>query len=300
MIYGIRTVVKYLLGRDIAGRKLAVYPDDTFIVSYPRSGNTWTRFLVANLLHPESPVTFATIERLVPDSEAQSSKYLRSIPRPRVIKSHEYFDPRFKKVIYIVRDPRDVALSYYDFQRKYRQIQDGYPVSQYVSDFVGGRLISAGWGTWAENVGSWVATRQNRPGFLLLRYEDMVADTRRELAKIASLFGIEAHDELLNNTIERSSADRLRGLERLQANEWVSTKNKRTDIPFIRTAKSGGWTTQLPADAVATIEAAWGPLMKSLGYELTSNSEYSSGVRSHQSSFVSRDLQPSFHGESSG
>src|SRR5271167_2148996 len=101
MLYGLKSSVAYLLGIDLAGRNFAVYPDDTFIVSYPRSGNTWTRFLVANLLHPEEPATFATIERTVPDSEAQSSRYLRTVPRPRVIKSHEYFDPRFKKVIYI-------------------------------------------------------------------------------------------------------------------------------------------------------------------------------------------------------
>jgi hypothetical protein len=112
MIYGVQRVVKFILGKDIAGRDLPVYADDTFIVSYPRSGNTWTRFLIANLLHPDQPATFANIERLVPDSEAQSSRYFKSIPRPRVIKSHQYFDPRYKKVIYIVRDPRDVALSY--------------------------------------------------------------------------------------------------------------------------------------------------------------------------------------------
>jgi hypothetical protein len=41
-----------------------------------------------------------------------------------------------------VRDPRDVALSYYDFQRKYMQIDDAYPLEQYVEDFVQGRLIS--------------------------------------------------------------------------------------------------------------------------------------------------------------
>ena len=79
MIYGIKQVLKYILRRDIAGRSLAVYPDDTFIVSYPRSGNTWTRFLIANLLHPEEPATFANIERLVPDSEAQSSWSLKQI-----------------------------------------------------------------------------------------------------------------------------------------------------------------------------------------------------------------------------
>jgi len=89
----------------------------------------------------------------------------------RIIKSHEYSTRANKKVIYIVRDPRDVALSYYDFSRKYRQIDDSYPLPQFVSDFVAGRLSSFDWGTWGEMfpVGS---TRENgRPEFLLLRYE---------------------------------------------------------------------------------------------------------------------------------
>jgi Sulfotransferase domain len=292
MIYGVQRIVKFILGKDIAGRDLPVCADDTFVVSYPRSGNTWTRFLIANLLHPDEPATFANIERLVPDSEAQSCRYFKSIPRPRVIKSHQYFDPRFKKVIYIVRDPRDVALSYYDFQRKYRQIEDGYPLLQYVSDFVNGRLTSADWGTWGENVGSWVATRQNHAGFLLLRYEDMVADTERELTKIAAFLGIEPNRQLLANTIDRSSAERMRGLEKTQGSEWVSTKNKRSDIPFIRTASSGGWRNLLPADAIASIESAWGPLMTTLGYELVTGRE---GTRPTEEA-----LQPSLRGNPVG
>jgi hypothetical protein len=306
MIYGIKRVAKVLLGKDIAGRDFAVYPDDTFIVSYPRSGNTWTRFLIANLVHPEEPATFANIERLVPDSEAQSSRYFKSLPRPRLIKSHQYFDPRYKKVIYIVRDPRDVALSYYDFQRKYRQIEDGYPLSQYVDDFVGGRLSSADWGTWGENVGSWVSARQKHAGFLLLRYEDMMADTSRELAKIAAFLGIAPDPEALTNAINLSSADRMRSLEKSQGNEWVSTKNKRSDIPFIRTASSGGWRKLLPANSAAAIESTWGPLMSRLGYELVAGQE---GTNSHSSSTPStsthacrgeESLQPSLGGEPLG
>jgi len=292
MIYGVQRVVKFILGKDIAGRDLAVYADDTFIVSYPRSGNTWTRFLIANLLHPDEPATFANIERLVPDSEAQSCRYFKTIPRPRVIKSHQYFDHRYRKLIYIVRDPRDVALSYYDFQRKYRQIEDGYPLSQYVSDFVGARLSSADWGTWGENVGSWIAARQKHPGFLLLRYEDMIVDTERELVKIAAFLGIEPNRQLLANTIDRSSAERMRGLEKTQGSEWVSTKNKRSDIPFIRTASSGGWRNLLPSDAVAAIESAWGPLMTSLGYEL---------VTGHEGTHPTEEvLQPSLRGNPVG
>ncbi|MGA7294068.1 MAG: sulfotransferase domain-containing protein [Terriglobales bacterium] len=269
MIYGIRRIFKYTTGRDIAGRTLAVRPDDTFLVSYPRSGNTWTRFLVANLLHPQEAATFNNIERLVPDAEAQSSRYMRKIQSPRTIKSHSYFDPRYLRVIYIVRDPRDVVLSYYDFSRKYRHIEDSYPLERYVADFVAGRLISADWGTWGENVASWAFARGARPGFLLLRYEDMKARPEQELTRIADFFGIHASRELLGTTLNRSSAERMREMEKTQGKDWVSTKDKRSDIPFIRTASSGGWKSKLRAESVGEIESAWGNIMSQLGYELT-------------------------------
>jgi hypothetical protein len=259
---------------------LAVYPDDTFIVSYPRSGNTWTRFLVANLVHPEQSVTFINIERLIPDCEAMSSRYVKRVARPRIIKSHEYFDPRYKKVIYIVRDPRDVALSYYDFSRKYRHIEDSFPLTRFVSDFVAGRLSSFDWGTWGENVSSWFYTRNGRPEFLLLRYEDMLSNTVGELDKVARFLGIESSRERLTAAVERSSADRMRSLEATQGDKWVSTKDKRSDIPFVRTASSGLWKEKLPAISIAEIESAWGPLMLELGYELTSSAPSGASMES--------------------
>lgn len=268
MIYGAKRTIAYLLGRDIAGRSLAVFPDDTFIVSYPRSGNTWTRFLVANLLHPNEPATFLNIERLVPDSEAQSSRYLKSIPRPRIIKSHQYFDHRYPRVIYIVRDPRDVVLSYYDFERKYRHIDDDFPVETYVRNFVNGKLSSADWGTWAENVGSWISTRNGRDSFLLLRYEDLIENTALAVKRMATFFGIAADEGRVKIAVSRSSAQRMRELEQQHASNWVTTKNKRADIPFVGTAVSGVWRSKLSPARVAEIEAVWGPLMVSLGYEL--------------------------------
>src|SRR6266566_2478113 len=106
--------------RQAAARGLTVYPDDTFLVSFPRSGNTWTRFLVCNLVNPDDPVTFVGIESRIPEIYDVPDRILRRFPRPRIIKSHESFDPRYRKVIYIVRDPRDVAVSYYEFQLKRR------------------------------------------------------------------------------------------------------------------------------------------------------------------------------------
>lgn len=259
--------VKYILGKDIAGRDLFVFPDDTFIVSYPRSGNTWARFLIANLIHQDKPVTFANIEPLIPDVCVQSKRYLKSVPRPRIIKSHEYFDLRYKKVIYIVRDPRDVAVSYYHFcikKRKYG-IGDGYPIDRYVTRFVAGELSS--YGSWGVNVASWLATRQNTVGFLLIHYEDMLDQTERELAKIASFLGLDPTLDRLATAIERSSVDRMRQLESEQADVWVNTKESRKDIPFVRTCTSGQWKLHLPENSVAEIESAWGPLMGMLGYK---------------------------------
>ena len=278
-MYSVKKLFKNALGIDIAGRTLAVRPDDTFIVSYPRSGNTWTRFLIANLLHPQTPVTFAEIERLIPDAEAQSSRYLRAIPSPRMVKSHSYFDPRYPRVIYIVRDPRDVALSYYDFSRKYRHIDDSYPLERYIDNFVTGQLGSSEWGTWAENVASWVYARGARPGFLLLRYEDMKARPERELIRIAEFLGVNPSPELLQTTLERSSAERMREMEATQGKDWVTTKNKRTDIPFVRTASVGGWKTKLETDSVARIESAWGHIMAQLGYELAGNAASARGAQ---------------------
>jgi Sulfotransferase domain len=269
VMYGIKTVVKYLLGRDIADRDVAVCPDDTFLVSYPRSGNTWTRFLIANLLHPETAVGFANIESLVPDTAALSSRTLKRVPRPRVLKSHQYFDPRYPKVLYVVRDPRDVALSYYQFHRKYGFVKDNYPIEEFVADFVGGRLVSADWGTWAENVASWVYTRRQRPAFMLVRYEDLKRNTERELGRIAHFLGVAPDPKLLARAIQQSSADRMRELEQKQQHEWIGTKKHRKDIPFVGQASAGAWEQKLPAASVSLIEAAWGELMVALSYELS-------------------------------
>jgi hypothetical protein len=130
------------------------------------------------------------------------------MPRPRIIKSHQYFDPRYKRVIYVVRDPRDVALSQFHFHRKRGLIEDGYPPERFVARFVAGE--TSPYGSWGENVAGWLATRQNRPGFLLLRYEDMLEDAARELNKVASFLEIPPNEERIANAVRRSAADEMR------------------------------------------------------------------------------------------
>jgi hypothetical protein len=259
-------VVRRGLNLHHPGRNLEVFPDDVFILSFPKSGNTWTRFLIANLIYPQTSADFSNINQLTPDPEALSKRDMARMPRPRFIKSHQYFDPRYKRVIYVVRDPRDVALSQFHFHRKRGLIEDGYPPEKFVARFVKGE--TSPYGSWGENVAGWLATRQNRPGFLLLRYEDMLADAARELNKVAAFLEIPADGERILNVVQRSSADEMRKLEKSQGHLWSSTQSTRKDVPFVRAAKAGGWRTGLPEAAVGQLEAAWGPLMTYLGYEL--------------------------------
>lgn len=266
MNYGFKLVTKYLLGLDRANRNFEVYPDDTFVVSYPRSGSTWTRFLVANLVWPDQTVTFANLDRLVPATAAVSSRALKRVRRPRIIKCHNYFDHRYQNIIYIVRDPRDVVLSEYRFCLKSRSIPDGYPMERFVAQFIRGEVNQ--YSSWKESVGTWLAARGDSDRFLLLRYEDMVEHTTRELEKMATFLHIDATAQRISQAAERSSADHMRALERTQSDIWIVTKGKRNDIPFVGKAKAGVWRSSLPETCVAQIENAWGPLMVTLGYEL--------------------------------
>jgi Sulfotransferase domain len=258
--------IQRALGLHHPGRNLKVWPDDVFILSFPKSGNTWTRFLIANLVYPKTPADFSNINQLTPDPEAFSKRAMAKMPRPRIIKSHQYFDPRYKRVVYVVRDPRDVALSQFHFHRKRGLIEDEYSPEKFVARFVAGD--TGPYGSWGENVASWLATRQNDPGFLLLRYEDMLDDAARELEKVAKFLGIPPDPDRISNAVQRSAADEMRRLEKSQAHLWSSTKSTRQDVPFVRSAQAGGWRTGLPAGAVAQLEAAWGNLMTHLGYEL--------------------------------
>lgn len=257
-----------LFRKTLLEREVTIFDDDVWLTSYPRSGNTWTRFLVGNLIH-EQPVTFLNVERVVPDMYKTADWALRRLPRPRIMKSHESFDARYRKVIYIVRDPRDVAISNYSFEMKLRSVREGTTLDQFVPRWVDGvywRRI----GSWADHVNSWLATREGQEGFLLIQYEQLQADPHMELARIADFVGLKTTPDRIARAVERSSAERMRQMEKTQGGKWVATSHTRSDKPFVGRASSGGWRETLPPQSLAHIEAHWGALMQRLGYELAS------------------------------
>jgi hypothetical protein len=176
------------------------------------------------------------------------------------------------RIIYIVRDPRDVAVSFYHHNVKAGNIPDNYPMEHFIPRFIAAEFDRK-WGSWSDHVSSWLALREDRPEFLLLRYEDMKKDPIRELQHICSFLRqnsfppIDTSLPALQRAVELSSCERMRKLEMTEGKNWVVTKHTRHDKPFVRTAAAGGWKKTLSPAAVASIETAWGPLMQRLGYE---------------------------------
>src|SRR5439155_26454229 len=134
------------------------------------------------------------------------------------------------------------------------------------SKFVTGEVCP--YGSWGENVASWLAARRTNPDFVLILYEDLLRQTPNELARMAKLLKIEPAADRLALAVERSTADRMRQLERVEGSQWASTKGTRQDISFIRAAKDRQWRTALPEACVAWIQGVLCDLMVSFGFTL--------------------------------
>lgn len=275
-VRSLNKLARVLTGRQMAGRGVTVFPDDVFVVSYPRSGNTWTRFLIGNLISPDDPVTFANVESRIPEIYFNPDRRLRRLKRPRILKSHESFQPHYPAVIYIVRDPRDVAVSYYHHNVKAGNIADNYAMEDFIPRFMAAEFDTK-LGSWSDNVLSWLRLRHGSERFLLLRYEEMKANPAAELRRIAQFLGrwnfglVDTSPDKLTRAVELSSPQRMRELEKTQAKDWVLTRKTRQDKPFVRTASAGGWKATLSERSVALLEANWGGLMRELGYTLATS-----------------------------
>jgi len=234
--------------------------DDLFIVEFPKSGVTWLTFLIANvnaqLNGDPRAVTFFNINDFVPD--VQSVRHVGPVRAPlpgyRCFKSHAPYLAPYRKVVYLVRDPRDVMVSYWSFLQGlgwWRGTLDQLVVNR-----------KYGIRAWVDHVGGWLRGIDAAASFALLRYEDLTADTAAELARLYALLGVPVTPGIIATAIERSSIDNMRQLERSFAAGHPALKG----LEFVRRQPLGGARTPISNAVRELIEKEAAPVMKQLGY----------------------------------
>jgi hypothetical protein len=254
------------LSNASAGRRVSVSDTDVFVTSYPKSGNTWVRFLIANMLHPDGTTDFYNINQRVPDIYTMPDRKLLELGAPRYLKSHEYFDPRYPQVLYVVRDVRSVVVSYYNHLQLIGSIADDESIDDFVKRFIDGKMSR--YGSWKENVLSWIRVRgQDVSRFKLVRYEDLKADCVFELESISAFLNLDKSSQQLRDIAELSSFSRMKALEQNGIDKTMLSKRYRhVEGGFVRSGGTSDWKQALSPESIDEITKDCGDLLGELGY----------------------------------
>jgi hypothetical protein len=230
------------------------YPDDTLLVSYPKSGNTWMRFILSNLLQSGAEeINFHNALNYIPDDNFSD---LEQVARPRIIKSHEPYQAQFPRVIYIVRDPRDAYVSYFEYLRK--KLPEGMTFSAFL------RQPSIYPCRWHEHVASWI----DKPSVkVLVKYEDMLSDCFSQMQRVLAILPhVQVSDEQLRRAIDASSFSNMRKIEETKGRPFRTEKDRETATTFVRKGIKGDWRNHFSQEDERLILEEAGHSMRALNY----------------------------------
>ncbi len=228
---------------------------DVMLISYPRSGNTWVRFLLANILKPEGvEIDFHNVHLYVPELK-RNNDIIRTLEPPRVIKSHALYKAEFPRVIYLVRDGRDVYASYYHY--RLNQLDPGTTFGEFLrrEDHFPSR--------WKDHVESWINADLPEEDLLIVRYEDLLEDPRSELRKMVDFVGLRASDEKINRAIENARFDKMKEIDQTKGRKYNLTGTKN----FVRKGKAGSWRDEFTEEDIRVFKELEGDTLILLGYE---------------------------------
>lgn len=261
-----RTAVRLLERRWLRSAVTAIddsHPQDVFVAGYPKSGNTWVQHLLA-ALHAGCDLrraSDAVVQLLVPDVHA--TRYYQRWTTPMIFKTHELPHPRFRRVIFLVRDGRDAMVSYYHYNRATM----AKPVSLHDMVIEGRGLFPS---RWHEHTEAW-SRNPFAAEILTVRYEDLRADAVSQLRRVATFLGHDdVRDEVLENIADAAKFERMQ--EREQKFGWAD-KNWSKEHKFVRRGVVGSYADEMPANLVQAFESDAAPWLRAYGYavEATSN-----------------------------
>ncbi|XP_070560568.1 sulfotransferase 1C4-like isoform X2 [Ptychodera flava] len=247
--------------------------DDIFVVSYPKSGTTWTLELAQLIMNKGDP-TYSLSENhfyRIPFIEFHSETYprltgltaMQNIESPRLLKSHlpiHLFPPQVLqkgcKIIVVSRNPKDTVASYYNFYQAYPSLLGDYKgdFSNYLKLFMNGKVV---YGDWFDHTLGWYEYVVENNG-LFLKYEDMKKSPRDVSRKIAEYLNCDLSDEVIDEIVERCSFARMKmsGLINIQEVEGR---------PFLRKGAVGDWKNYFTLAENEAFDEVYNERMKDSG-----------------------------------
>jgi hypothetical protein len=242
-------------------RHRRLIPADVFVASYPRSGNTWLRFMLFEILLGQSP-SFNHVDKVVPDIGKQD-KASPVLPHGgRLIKTHEPYRPEYAKAIYLVRDARDVALSEFAYQKALGLAEDDF--DQFLTRFLRGTVNP--FGSWAAHVDSWMKAKdEGRAEILLLRFDELRREPEISLGKMMEFLAMPVGADLIHRAVSNNSVEKMRDQEKKNPVK-ASAKGR-----FIRSGAVEGWREKFTEPQARLVQQRAGSVLSRLGYSMISS-----------------------------
>ena len=275
-----------------------------WLASYPKSGNTFTRALIASyFFSKDGNFNFSLIKNILqfPDlglfrrlgvdvkNEKEVIKnYVKVQESINVKKSVQFFKTHSYLfniennpftdlnnslgVVYIVRDPRNVVLSASRHNQKSHE--------KTVDDLINGHVLGRNDGTrptvysgsWSGNFNSWKSF-QSVNKYLLVKYEDLINDKEKIFHDILKfIFKLKKVDFVLDkkkfqNALETTDFQNMKKLENEQGfEESMVDKKTGKKINFFHLGKKTDWKTSLDVSLQNKLQKVFEKEMIEIGY----------------------------------
>lgn len=241
--------------------------NDAFIASYPRSGNTWLRFVLFDILVSGQTSGFDEVNHIIPDVGLHKPAIPLLPGAGRLIKTHEPFQKEYRKAIYLVRDARDVALSEFAYQKALGWISDDF--DSFLQQFVRGEVNP--FSAWHEHVPDWIDSKlAHTPNFLLIKFEEMRRNTEDTVVRVLDFLGVDVDRKVVTEAIANNTVKKMQEKEQKspQLSNTAPSSSGSEESRFIRSGSVAGWRNRLNDEQVRLLEDRAGAVLERLGYSV--------------------------------